>query len=527
MRVILALLMALWAGTAQAADLTIGLAAAPSTADPHFKVLTPNTMLARHIFDTLLAPDAQNRLQPDLARAWTLEGDRTWRFDLQPGVTFQDGTPFTAEDVVYSLCRVLHPSGPSGSFQTATRALSGIEVIDDHTIKLHMIEPDPGFLSELSGVFIISAHSAGAVATRFDVATGCGDIPAPTAADFDSGRMANGTGPYRLVSFTSGDRVVLEANPHPHGRKPRWGRVTMRMLPNAGARLAGLLAGELDLIENPAAQDLATIKAHGGLATEIVASNRLMFLQPDIARNPSPLVTGPNRLQDPRVREAISLAIDRRAIATRLLGGMAVPADRFAAPGLFGALTEPVQPHYDPARARQLIAEAGATGMALTLSATSDRYLGDAAVAQAIGQYLTRIGLKPTVDVMPQTVFFPRRTHRDFSLNLGGWGYSSEGAANFLRTWLATPDRARGIGGSNYGGYANPAFQATLHQALTEMDDTRRAALLQAAERQALADHAIIPLYWEAAAWAFKDRYTYAGRVDQVTLADDLAPKGP
>ncbi len=527
MRLMFAMAMIVWAGLAHAAEITIGLSAAPSSADPHYHQLTPNNMLAGHVFDTLLAPDAQNHLQPDLARSWTLEGDRTWRFDLQPGITFHDGTPFTAADVVYSLCRVLHPSGPTGSFQTASRSLSAIEIVDDHTLKLHMIEPDPGFLSLLSSVFIISAHSAGAGPVHFDVATGCGDIPTPPATDFDSLRLANGTGPYRLVSFTSGDRAVLEANPHPHGRPPRWSRVTLRALPNAGARLAGLLAGELDLIEAPAAQDLPTIAAHGGLATTKIASNFLMFLQLDVARDPSPQVTGPNRLQDPRVREAISLAIDRKALATRLLDGMAIPADRYTAPSLFAALTDAPPRPYDPARARQLITEAGATGMAFTLSATSDRYLGDASVAQAIGQYLTRIGLKPKVDVMPQNVFFPRRTHREFSVALGGWGFSSEGAANFLRTWLAIPNPARGIGGSNYGGYASPAFNASLQQALTDMNDTSRTALLQTAERQALADNAILPLYWEAAAWAFKDRYTYAGRADQVTRADDLSPKGP
>ena len=524
---LMAIVFMMGVAPALGAEITIGMAAAPSSADPHYHTLTPNNELAAHIFATLLKADARNQLQPDLAESWSLEGDRTWTFALRRGVTFHDGAPFTAADVVYTLCRVLHPSGPTGSFQTASRALNSVELLDDHTLKLHMRAPNPGFLADLARVFIISAHTAGATAPHFDVPSACGDIPAHPASAFDSLAMANGTGPYRLTRFTSGDRAVLEANPHPNGPPARWSRVTLRALPNAGARLAGLLAGELDLIENPPAQDIPTIKAHGGLSTLVIPSNRLMFLQLDVGRDPSPLIPGPNRLRDPRVREAISLAIDRRAIASRLLADMAVPADRYATPGLFAALTEAPPRPYDPARARQLVTEAGATGMAITLSATSDRYIGDSAVAQAIGQYLTRIGLKPTVDVMPQNVFFPRRTHRDFSLSLGGWGYSSEGAANFLRTWLAEPDAASGLGGSNYGGYASAPFNTALAQALTEMDDARRTTLLQTAERQALADNADIPLYWEAAAWAFKDRYAYAGRPDQETHADDLSPKGP
>lgn len=524
MRWILASVL-LWAVAAQADEITIGLGAAPSSADPYFHQVSPNTMLAAHVFDTLIDADATLGLRPNLAASWTLEGDRTWRIVLRPNIRFHDGTLFTTADVVYSLCRVLHPSGPTASFQATSRGLESVEIIDEHTMRLRMRIPSPGFLTDLSGLFIISAHSAEAAAVTFNLETACGDIPAPPARAFDGGPMANGTGKYRLTSYTSGDRLTLEPNPNPHGEPARWSRVTMRALPNAGARLAGLLSGELDLIENPSAQDLPTIKARGGLTWAVVPSNRVMYLQPDVERDPSPQVSGPNKLRDPRVREAISLAIDRNALATRLLDGMGVPADRYATPGLFAALESAPPRAYDPARARKLLADAGAEGMVLTISATKDRYLSDAAVAQALGQYLTRVGFKVTVDVMPQNVFFPRRSRREFSLALGGWGYSSEGAANFLRTWLATPEPVRGVGSSNYGGYRSETFNTPLMQALVEMDDTKRTALLQSAERIALADNAIIPLYWETSVWAFKDRYRYTGRADQRTEADALAPK--
>lgn len=523
-------LAALPAQAGLAAQITIGLAAAPTSADPHFHVLAANNMLSGHVFSSLLRADNNLRLQPDLAESWALEGGNTWRMQLRSGVTFHDGSPFTARDVVYSLCRVLHPSGPTGSFQTASRALAGIEIEGDLVVKLRMRVPDPAFLSNLAAVRIISSRSAGAGGVAFNLETRCGDIPAPAATDFDGGKMANGTGPYRLTHYSSGEQLTLEPNAAYFGDKPKWDRVVMRAVPNAGSRLANLLSGEFDLIENPSAQDLDTIKRRGGLAYVVVPSIRVIYLQPDMERDPSPLArdkSGHNPLRDPRVREAISLSIDRKTLTSRLMDGMAVPADRYAPPGLFGALTEAPARPYDPARARKLLAEAGAEAMILTLSATRDRYVADASVAQALGQYLSRVGIQTTVEAMPQVNFFPNRARREFSLAMGGWGYSSEGAAYLQRSWLATPNPAMGLGGSNYGGYRNDVFNTLLSKALVEMDDGVRADLLQRAELQALSDNALIPLYWETSLWAFKDKYSYAGRADQITNADELTLKVP
>ena len=146
MRWAFAALLATPAKAVFAAQITIGLAAAPTSADPHFHALAPNNMLGAHVFSSLLQADNKLRLQPDLAQSWTLEGDRTWRMQLRPGVKFHDGTKFTARDVVYSLCRVLHPSGPTASFQTASRTLESIEIESDLVVKLRMIRPDPAFL---------------------------------------------------------------------------------------------------------------------------------------------------------------------------------------------------------------------------------------------------------------------------------------------------------------------------------------------------------------------------------------------
>jgi peptide/nickel transport system substrate-binding protein len=510
----------------KAADITIATAAAPSSADPHFHNVGPNNMLAYHVFSALTQTDAKGVVQPGLATSWEVKDDHTWVFHLV-NTTFQDGTPFTANDVVYTFCRMLKQVGPTQSFTEAPKSVDRIETPDPHTIVLHTRAPDPTLPALLAEFYIISAHSAGAVADiRFDPANQCG-VPLPSSADFDGLKMANGTGPYRLTRYVSGDVAVLEANHHYFGPAPHWDRVLLRPVPNVGARTAGLLAGDYDLIENPAAQDLPILKARG-FAYTAVPSDRVMFLQPDVGRAISPQVEagGKNPLADARVRKAISMAIDRKVIVSRIMNGLAVVADQYVLPGMPGAIDDPPPRPYDPAAARKLLAEAGyPDGFALTLSATNDRYINDAKVAQALGQYLARVGIRTTVDAMPANVFFPRRAKRSFSLAMGGWGPGSRGVISTFSLWVVSTDLSQGLGGSNYGGYHNPAFDAVFLPALTDLNDASRNRRLQQASRIALHDDALIPLYWETALWAFKSRYTYSGRTDQITHVDGLSLK--
>ena len=510
---------------ARAADITVAWAAAASSADPHFHAVTPNNALAREVFSALTRTDPRGVIGPDLAASWEVKDPLTWVFHLRD-TKFQDGTPFTANDVLYSLCRTLKAVGATQSFTEVPKTVASAEVVDPRTIVFHTRAPDPTVPALLVGYYMLSARTAGASADiRFDPTTQCG-VPLPPSSDFDTLKMTNGTGPYRLTRYVAGDVAVLEANPGYYGDKAHWNRVTIRPVSNTGARTAGLLAGDFDLIENPAARDLPAIKAKGGLAYTTTPADRIVFLQPDIGRTPSPLVEagGKNPLADARVREAMSIAIDRAAIAERLMDGLAAPADQYVTPGLAGHLDNPPKRPFDPALARKLLAEAGwPDGFGLTISATNDRYINDGQVIQAVGQYLSRIGIRVKVDAMTQTMFFPRRAKREFSLAMGGWGYGPLSTISVLRTWVVTTDLSRGIGGSNYGGYHSDAFDAAFLPALTDLDDASRAKRLQDATRIALTDNAIIPLYWETSVWAYKDRYSFVGRTDQVTDFDGLS----
>jgi peptide/nickel transport system substrate-binding protein len=306
----------------------------------------------------------------------------------------------------------------------------------------------------------------------------------------------------------------------------------VRLIPvtNAGPRLAGLLAGDYDVIENPAARDLARIKDDKRFRFVVTPSTRVIYLQLDVNRDQSPFVKsadGKNPLKDARVRKAMSLAIDRDAIVKRIMDGAAEPAYQFLPTGMFGTLPNPPKLAYDPAAAKKLMADAGyANGFQITLSATNDRYINDGQITQAVAQYLNQIGIKADVDAMTRAIYFPRRAKKEFSVALGGWGSTTGEASSFLRQWPATPDDAKTIGGSNYGGYKNEEFDKLIRAAISTLDDGKRADLLRQAGIKVLEDGAFIPLHFESSIWAHKADLAVTGRADQFTLATSIKPAG-
>jgi peptide/nickel transport system substrate-binding protein len=297
---------------------------------------------------------------------------------------------------------------------------------------------------------------------------------------------------------------------------------------NAGPRLAGLLAGDYDVIENPAARDLNRIKNDKRFSHVITPSTRVIYFQLDVARDQSPFVkaeNGGNPLKDARVRKAMSLAIDRDAIVKRIMDGAAEPAYQFLPTGMFGTLPNPPVLRYDQAAAKQLLREAGfPNGFQLTLSATNDRYINDGQITQAVAQYLTQIGIHTEVDAMTRAIYFPRRSKKEFSVALGGWGSTTGEASSFLRQWAATPDEAKTVGGSNYGGYSDPEFDTLIRTAVSTLDEGKRAELLRQAGAKVLEGGAFIPLHFESTIWAYKADLTYVGRADQFTLAMSVKP---
>lgn len=515
---------------ASAQTLRIALASEPTAVDPHYHDLTPNNALAAHIFDGLVLQDEKQALKPGLATSWENDGKNRWTFKLRQGVKFSNGQPFGSQDVVFTFCRTLkNETKVSGSFADITGNFAKVETPDAGTLVIETKEPEPLLPTLLSGLPILSASIVEHGAISYDVEKNCGVTGAwPAVNNFNDGSMAIGTGPYKLKSYVRGSAIELERNPTYWGPAEPWASVRFLPVTNAGPRLAGLLAGDYDVIENPAARDIGRIKGDKRFGHVITPSTRVIYFQLDVERDQSPFVKAPdgkNPLKDVRVRKAMSLAIDREAIVKRIMDGAAEPAYQYLPTGMSGTLANPPKLAYDPAAAKKLLAEAGyPNGFQLTLSATNDRYINDSQITQAVAQYLTQIGIKAEVDAMTRAIYFPRRAKKEFSVALGGWGSGTGEAASFLRQWPPTPNEAKTIGGSNYGGYKNDEFDKVIRTAISTLDDKKRAELLQQAMTLVLADGAFIPLHFESGIWAHKADLKVVGRADQFMLAMSVKP---
>lgn len=518
-----------FAGMSHAQTLKIGLASEPTAVDPHYHQTTPNEALVYHIFQPLVAMSADQQLEPALAESWEATDDTTWTFTLNKNARFSNGEPFTSKDVIFSFCRILNNETGIGSGATNTvRRVVAVEAPDDHTVRLKTAVPQPALPNELARIPMIWNGIVEHNELGYAPAEGCGVTGAwPTVNDFNNGDMVIGTGPYVLKSYVKGSGIVLERNDNYWGDAPAWQEVRMTAVPSAGPRLTGLLAGDFDLIENPAARDLKRIE-ESGFEYTVKPSVRIMFFQLDVGREDSPLVKSPkgdNPLQNPKVRQAMSMAIDRQAIVDRIMDGVAVAANQYLPAGMFGSIEDAPALQYDPKKAKELLAEAGyADGFELTLSATNDRYINDAQVTQAVAQYLSRIGIKTHVDTMTSSVYFPKRAKREFSVALGGWGQETGEAGNFLQYWTTTHNKDLGVGSSNYGRYSNAKLDELYLEAMRTLDDTKRSEMLQDAVRLALADMPNIPLHWESGVWAYRKGLSYQGRADQRTMATAATP---
>jgi peptide/nickel transport system substrate-binding protein len=516
---------------AGAQTLRIAMAAEPTSADPQHYAAAPNSTLHDHVFESLVELNARLKAGPSLATGWSRRDDRSWVFELREGVRFHNGAAFTAADVQFSFCRIVNnESELASSYSSTIRRIARVETETPHRVVITTREPEPLLPADLSSIRIISASTVPARTVTYDGADGCGpkEGPWPTLAQFNDGSAAIGTGPFRMRAFGRGGVTELVRHDGYWGQKPHWAEVRLQPVTAAGPRLAGLLSGDHDVVEAPSTADIPRLRANAAMRLAVAPTTRLIFLQLD-QREVSPFVNGgaaPNPLRDARVRQALSLAIDRNAITQRVMDGLATPAAQFLPDGMTGTIPGlPVLPH-DPARARALLAEAGyPNGFALTIHATNNRYVNDSRIAQALGQYFTRIGVRTEVDAMPSNVYFTRRARREFSVPMGGWAAAAEETLLFFRIWVASLDRDRGVGTSNYSGWSDPAFDADAIPALTTMDDAARAALLRSASARALEQMPVLPIHFESAVWAFRRGLRFEGRMDQTTLAQEIRPE--
>jgi peptide/nickel transport system substrate-binding protein len=498
--------------------LTIGAGAPVTTIDPHFHNVGPNNALTMHIFDRLVERDGQSRPYPSLATSWTPITDTEWEFKLREGVAWHDGRPFTADDVAFTFSRVPNVPNSPGGFGGFLRAISRTEVKDLHTLRIHTSRPHPLLPLDLASVSIISRHAGEGMATE----------------DYNTGRAAIGTGPYRLVSYRPGDRVELQRNDSYWGEREPWARVDYRMILNDAARTAALLAGDVDLIEQIPTSDLARLRREPRVLVTEVPSLRTVYMAPDYSRDGgTPLVTDNagtplpvNPFKDARVRRALSMAINRDALVERVMEGAAVATAQWLPIGAFGYNADLRPQGFDPEGAKRLLAEAGyPEGFRLTVHTPNDRWPNDARLTQAVAQMWTRIGVRVQVEALPWTGFVPRRARVEYAMQLGAWGSATGEASNFLANTLATYDRQRLTGANNNARYSNAEFDEMIARASATMDDTAREAMWWRITARYAEEMPLIQLVQLTNTWALRRGLRHEPRMDERTAAMGVRPE--
>ncbi len=520
------LLLALWfAGTGVAApsralagDLVIGLGSEVTSLDPHFHNLTPNSIVGSHVFDSLTLPDEFKWPTPGLAVRWKPVDDTTWEFTLRRNVAFHDGTPFTAADAAASLKRALAVQGSPYSYASILRSVTDVVVVNDHTLRIRTSTPDPTIPAAVGQIAVVPARFVDA-----------------TREDFDSGRAMVGTGPFRFLGSHGLSEVTLAANPLYWGGRPRWDQVTLRIMPVASERVAALTAGTVHVIDQVPPADVGRLQADPQIAVRSGLSARLIYLALDVGRDRSPFVADRNGaplprnpLKDPRVRRAISKAINRQGTVDLLLEGLGSPAGQLLPRGFFGTSPALKPDDYDPEAAKRLLVEAGwPNGFVLTLHAPNNRYANDAAVARTLGVALSRIGIATKVETMPSAEFFSRASKLEFSAYMSGITTDLGETTDILLSLVATYDDARNRGRINRTRYSNPAIDSILERAIVTLDPAARQGLLREAAERAMEDSAVLPLYFESKTWAMRAQYSFAPRADEFTLATEVEAKRP
>ena len=479
--------------------------------DPHRQIRATNEMIALHHFEALTSTDAEGHIAPGLAVSWEPIGEAGWRFHLRTGVRFHDGTAFDAADVLATferLTEVLDANNPYAAFLKPVRSLSAP---DPFTLELQTSAVSPLLPIDLSHIAIINRQHRNA-----------------DSADFDSLLATNGTGPFRLKS-RSGSRVLhYEAFEDHWSGRPAWRELEFRLIDESGlASVSALLAGEVDLIDNVGPDQLIELRRRDDVNLATCVSNRVWYLFFDQYRSSSPWITdrqgvqlSENPLKDPRVRRAISLAIDRDFITERLMAGQGLPVGDVARPGVFGVNPNLAPTPYDPASARLLLAEAGyPDGFSIVLHGSRDRSFHGATTLRAIALMLNAIGILCQPEALPAAEFYPRAAKGEFSFGLSGWGSVTGETSYSLRLLLCTPEASSGFGGVNRGGYSNARVDALVRDAVRTMDDDKRRLLLEEASAIAMGDVAIAPICARMITWATKRGIRYGPQVHGSTLA--------
>ena len=477
--------------------LRVGLQGGLNSLDPYTLNESVTLGLLANVMEGLIRRDKDLKIIPGLAERWEVLKPTRWRFHLRKGVTFHDGSPFTADDVVFSFERA---RGSGSQLKTRFPADAKVEKIDDYTVDFILASPNPILHYEWETWFIVSkawSQANGATTAQ----------PANASALSPFALKANGTGPFVVVRHEPGVKTVFRPNPRWWGKtEHNLDEVVFQTISSDSTRVAALLSGEVDLIDPVPVQDIDRIERSTGTTVLKAPELRTMFLNMDSMHEEltHSNVKGKNPFKDARVRRAFYQAIDIETIKTKVMRGMAAPTALMISPLLFSGADQLQRWPYDVAAAKRLMAEAGyPDGFGLTLDCPNDRYVNDEEICQAVTAMLSRIGVKVTLNAMPKAQYFAKVSppKYDSSFNLLGWTPGSLDSWNVLANLVICRD-SKGKGGTfNFGGYCNPKIDDLTRKILVEQDTAERDRMIGEAFRLLHEDAGMIPLHQQALAW--------------------------
>lgn len=409
---VLLVLCHIFIGSAQATAapdriLRIALASGSVSADPHRHLYTPDVLLSSHIYDSLVSVATDGQIVPQLAREWVHVRPDTWEFTLQNGVVFHDGSPLQAHDAVASIMRARAVQDSPMSYGDYLSGVIQAEAPSPHILRIRTAHPMPDLPGRLAALKIIPEMAATA-----------------TREDFDRLKQKIGSGPYQLEQINSREQItILRANPRYWGTSPRWDTVILQVIPDDATRVTALVSGQADILEQLPPADAARFMRNHAYTVAGLKADRLLFLAPDTRKRRSPFVSHTGRtpihknpMSDPRVRQAMSLAINRKALTDDILRGFAEPADTVLPSSTTIQQTDP-----DQEQARELIHRAGwPNGFSVTLHLPEQRYVSDLEIANALALQLSRIGITVTIETVDPEIFFRTAGAGGYSLMFSG-----------------------------------------------------------------------------------------------------------
>lgn len=482
---------------AQAATLRVADAGDVQSMDPHSLNETLQLSFTGSIYEPLVGRGKDMSLVPALATKWTKTSPTVWRFELRKGVTFHDGSPFTADDVVFSFKR---GASDGSDMKGYTSPIKEVRKVDDHAVDIETNAPFPILPDTLTSLYMMSKKWCEENKAERPVDRRKG---VENTASFKS----NGTGPYRLKERQPSTRTVIVRNFNYWGKvEGNVDEVIFTPIGNDATRVAALLSGEIDVLQPVPLQDVERVKATGKFTVLQGPELRTIFLGMDQKRDELLFssVKGKNPFKDKRVRQAFYQAIDVESIKARVMRNAATPTALMVGPGVRGFQADMNKRlPYDPEAAKKLLAEAGyPSGFEVGMNCPNDRYVNDGQICQAVAANLARIGVKVNLQTETKVSYFPKILRRDTSFYLLGWTPSTTDAHDAMYNLMSTVTD-KGQGQFNLGSYSNPKFDELALKVQTETDDKRRNEAIREAFKVHTDDIGHIPLHQQALAWGF------------------------